>query len=675
MSVAAGLSPVPTFESFRVSDTAKATLAARNRRQESGLKSFQFAERKLVDLNPENCGQWTTTSAGNVWRLGIRSPAAYSIYLTFASLRLAKGVRLFVYDPARHQQRVYGERNTTAGGLSVAPIAGDSLVIELNVPPHVADYGRLRLAKVYLDVVGAFKETEKGGDATSVAGCDQNINCENGVNWQTEKRSVCKIITDGGLSTGTLLGNTAKDKQPYLLTSYHTIFDNSHAAESIFIFNYEFDCAKTTISELQAVSGATLVSAAQGLDYSLLQLNEVPPASFRPYYSGWDVREIRPERGISIHHPGGRHKQIAIDYHLLSSGTFNPDYPANSSWQVINWEIGSTEPGSSGAPLFNPQHRVVGSLTGGSSSCAFGGSDFFNKLSMSYLANASQGIRLAALLDPLHRGVTFIDGYDPYGFDAGVCDTTSHVKRTERRESVVTASVSGSFRKNTAFAERFTAPGYLLLPGFYLDVAQLAYSSPNASIKVSIWQGDAAPVQEVYSKTLFLKDLKMGDKNYVPLDSLVKLTATFFIGYAWNDQQPGTEFAVYHAANRGKTGPSSMYVYDGAWRNSNASDGLRYSTSLAVSLVECYGRTDELKNDGLVVFPNPCSDHLSFVPPTASAVDEVSCYDVSGRKYKVSVQAAEAATRVSFQLAPGSYVLVVKSAGQQFFSRFIVAGR
>ena len=675
LSLISGLASVRTFESFRVSNTAKAELAIRNNRQEAaGLKSFQFAELKQADLSPENAGSWNDTPYGRVWRLGIRANATHSIYLTFTSFNLTKGTRLFVYNPQWSQLRMYSEKNNAAGGLSLAPISGDSIIIELNMPRQAGSYGILRLSKVYLDVTGLFKQAGKSGYTVSLDRCDQNINCENGINWQTDKRSVCKIITDGALSTGTLIGNTEKDKQPYLLTSYHTIFDDKHAAESIFIFNYEYDCARTAISDQETLSGATLVSAVQGLDYALLKLNEIPPPSYRPYYSGWDVRDIRPERGICIHHPAGKHKQIAIDYNQLRPGTFNQDYTAGSSWQVLNWDIGNTEPGSSGAPLFNPQHRLVGSLTGGTSSCRYAGSDFFNKFSLSYVSNATYGKNIAELLDPLHRGLSFMDGYDPYGFDANVCDTVSHIKRNERKESVITAGTSTDIsHKFTMFAERFTTPGYLLLPGFYLDVARLSYSGNTATVRIKIWQGDLSPGSEIYTKTLFLKDLRRDEKNYVTLDSVVKLTSAFFIGYQFDGDLQGTEFAVYHAADRGKGGLSSMYVYDGNWHNSSSLNALNYPTSLAIEIVECYGKTDELKNDGLILFPNPSTSHINFVQPAAQAIEEVNCYDVNGRKYKLNFQVSETATQVFFHLPPGIYVLVVKGSGRQFSSKFIVA--
>ena len=45
------------------------------------------------------------------------------------------------------------------------------------------------------------------------------------------------------------------------------------------------------------------------------------------------------------------------------------DYYYFSFWWIRGWDIGSTEGGSSGAPLFNAGQRVIGLLSGGIARC------------------------------------------------------------------------------------------------------------------------------------------------------------------------------------------------------------------------------------------------------------------------------------------------------------------
>ncbi|MBO7629582.1 MAG: T9SS type A sorting domain-containing protein, partial [Bacteroidales bacterium] len=90
-----------------------------------------------------------------------------------------------------------------------------------------------------------------------------------------------------------------------------------------------------------------------------------------------------------------------------------------TTWTRAN---GTTEPGSSGAALFNKDKRIVGQLYAGSSSCVAvahddsqegpGGEDFFGKLSNSWTNNnsSSNSRKLKPWLDPNNTNATTLDG-------------------------------------------------------------------------------------------------------------------------------------------------------------------------------------------------------------------------------------------------------------------------
>ena len=85
----------------------------------------------------------------------------------------------------------------------------------------------------------------------------------------------------------------------------------------------------------------------------------------------------------------------------------------------MTWEDGVTEPGSSGAPLFNSTHSVIGQLHGGNSSCDNPtGSDWYGKLSLSWTGNGNtySRRRLIDWLDPYNTGVTVM----PRSFDINI---------------------------------------------------------------------------------------------------------------------------------------------------------------------------------------------------------------------------------------------------------------
>ena len=73
-------------------------------------------------------------------------------------------------------------------------------------------------------------------------------------------------------------------------------------------------------------------------------------------------------------------------------------------WKINEWSSGITEPGSYGAPLFNENKQIVGQLHGGESSCDDPVSDYFGKISHSWL------LGLKEYLDPNNTGITELDG-------------------------------------------------------------------------------------------------------------------------------------------------------------------------------------------------------------------------------------------------------------------------
>ena len=58
---------------------------------------------------------------------------------------------------------------------------------------------------------------------------------------------------------------------------------------------------------LQQLSGATLLDNDPfliGIDFAILRLSQNIPASFNPYYLGWDASPVISGSTIGIHHPG-----------------------------------------------------------------------------------------------------------------------------------------------------------------------------------------------------------------------------------------------------------------------------------------------------------------------------------------------------------------------------------
>jgi hypothetical protein len=161
---------------------------------------------------------------------------------------------------------------------------------------------------------------------------------------------------------------------------------------------------------------------AGGSDGLLLQLNEMIPENYDVFYNGWDIREEASPSGVCIHHPEGDYKKISTFNTPAVQTTFpkSSEVPmggdTNAHWNVTFAETlnghGVTEDGSSGGPLFNENKLIVGTLSGGNSTC--NRPDLLNLYGkMSYhwnKYNYSDTTRMDLWLDPLNSGVEFLAG-------------------------------------------------------------------------------------------------------------------------------------------------------------------------------------------------------------------------------------------------------------------------
>ncbi|RUT79104.1 PKD domain-containing protein [Ancylomarina longa] len=386
------------------------------------LKLAQYAYRFKVDYNANEYGSWETIENGRrVWRFALSSSGAFSLGIIFSKFKLPKGGQLFIYSNQNDQVLgAYTEKNNKKSGkLSVEPLAGDMAIIEY-IEPQDADFtAEIEIGAVLHDYKNIFNLLQ--GEATylkSSGTCNVDINCPEGADWQTEKEAVCHILYGGWIATGALVNNTNFDGRPFFLTAHHAINTQDDADIAIFYFNYEnSSCNTADALKSQSISGSTLLATTVNLDFTLLELSVMPPAAYTPYYAGWDRSGRVPARTVCIHHPSGDAKKISIDYDSPVTDSYSDTkftFDANTHWRIGEWDIGTTEGGSSGSPLFDENHRIIGDLTGGEASCSNSINDFYAKFSESWNNYPGDSEQLKVWLDPLNLGVETLDGFDPY---------------------------------------------------------------------------------------------------------------------------------------------------------------------------------------------------------------------------------------------------------------------
>ena len=397
----------------------------------AGTGPWRFGFNNETNLTMENAGYWRILpNGGKIWRVRVTCENALTVNLTFANVAIPEGNELYVYNPKK--DFILGKFTSYhlyEGELGTELIPGNSAIVEYYIPAQNAQIpAHLTITKVTHGYRTAAEFVEKAFGSSG--SCNLNANCPEGAAWVNQRNSAVMLVSgSSGFCSGALINNTLNDGKPYVLTADHCY---SNPATWIFRFNWQsVGCANGTNPTFQSLSGAVLRARAAASDFCLVEITgglvgATVPAAYVPYFSGWDKTGIAPTSAVGIHHPAGDIKKISFEDQALISTTFG-SCPANSHWGVTGWDLGVTEGGSSGSPLFDQNHRIIGQLHGGASACGASVlSDEYGKVSYSWNpAGSNSTNQLEIWLDPNSTGASFIDGYDPFGapplaLDAGI---------------------------------------------------------------------------------------------------------------------------------------------------------------------------------------------------------------------------------------------------------------
>jgi len=384
----------------------------------SGTAPWRFGFNNNTNINISNSGTWINLPNGDrIWQLVVVCKNALTINLTFSQTVIPTGNELYVYNPSK--DFILGKFTASHlynGELGTELVPGEMTIIEYFVPKG-SSIGNVNICTVThgYRTPNEFLLKAFGGSGA----CNVNVNCPEGVAWTQQRNSVVMLVSgSNGFCTGALINNTLNDGKPYVLTANHCY---SNPATWIFRFQWEStSCINPSTSPtFQSLSGAVLRAQGTPSDFCLVEItgglvNGTVPAAYTPYFSGWDNTETISPSAVCIHHPSGDIKKIAIENNALISTSFGGS-PSNSHWGVLSWDLGVTEPGSSGSPLFNQNRRIIGQLHGGASACGASVlSDEYGKVSVSWNpAGSTTSGQLKHWLDPNNTNASFVDGYDP----------------------------------------------------------------------------------------------------------------------------------------------------------------------------------------------------------------------------------------------------------------------
>jgi lysyl endopeptidase len=644
--------PIPVIDMEPVDNNQ---LLINENRDPDHLKSFYFAKSFDVDLSPDFSGIWDKKGDIKIWRLGLRSKGAWSLNLIFDKMIIPKGASLFIYsvDHLKVLGAFTSDNEQSSGYFSTYPIAGDEIVVEYNEPVSSIYPGELHISSVNHDYKNVFG-TRPLGEAGL---CNMDVNCPDAALYLTEKQSVVSLIIAGReLCTGTLINNTKKDKTPYLLTAGHCIETASDAQKTVFCFNYESPLCGNGESSLngyadQTLTGAILKARSDSLDFSLVQLETPPPAEYRPYYAGWNRSAVIPSSTVSIHHPKGDVKKICKDKDSPTIGSYSNEFKSNSFWIIGKWEIGTTETGSSGCPLFNQNNLYIGSLTGGTATCEIPTNDLFAMFTKQWDFYKTKEKQLKFWLDPNSTGATEITGLDPIGSENSCAVFTNALANEKYALQSVTSQKGGyktghNILKISGYAERFAKTERTILSSVSIGVGKVSSDIFNQNSKIVLKVYDEETLSGLPGNELVSMDLPFGllsesKMNFIELDNPLVILNHYFIGFNIDYSNITDTFAVYHTPDRLQLDKNQAFAkYGATWKPFYWIPELGISTSLLINANGCQNTLAIDENPNVngeakfeVLYPlSTSTDYIMLRNKGTEEFGVISIYDLMGRK-------------------------------------------
>ncbi|MCW8878112.1 MAG: pre-peptidase C-terminal domain-containing protein [Kangiellaceae bacterium] len=268
--------------------------------------------------------------------------------------------------------------------------------------------------------------------------CNVDVICSEGDGWRDQIRSAAAISTGGsGFCSGGALNNTSNDGRGFFLTAYHCGITSSNAPSLVTYWNFENSYCRDPGSSdsgsagdgtlTQFNTGAIFRAAYSPSDMTLVELDDPFDPAHNVYLAGWNAGNTASSSAVAIHHPSVDEKRISFENDATAITSYGgSSSPGDSTHiRVIDWDLGTTEPGSSGSHLFDQNKRVIGQLHGGGAACGNNSSDWYGWLNSSWSGGGTNSTRLSNWLDPNSTGQIAIDGMNATGAGSNLSPTAN----------------------------------------------------------------------------------------------------------------------------------------------------------------------------------------------------------------------------------------------------------
>ncbi len=380
---------------------------------------LRFAKKLASNVDLISSMEWQETDQGQrIGKYRLKSAGAYTLNLNFSNVVLSPSCQINIYNPKNGYaiQPLLPKDILANKEIWTPVILGEDCIVELITTDEISNLS-LVLESVFHDFVGFAQESMRVSGS-----CNLDVICGESDGFP-QVEVFRKVISSVGayhfngkeICTGAAINNTSRDCKPYFLTAHHCGVNSLTAPSMVVYWNYENSyCRQPLTSESgqagdgslsQYTLGATVLASWATSDFTLVELNHSIDPDFQVYLSGWDRSSSLPSKATTIHHPNLDEKRISIDFQ-------SPQEWNDNFLRIQNWEIGSTEDGSSGAPLYNDQQQIIGQLFGGQAECGNNEWDAFGWFHRSWSGGGTPQTRLSDWLDPEETNETNIAGHN-----------------------------------------------------------------------------------------------------------------------------------------------------------------------------------------------------------------------------------------------------------------------
>jgi len=424
--------------------------AEKNRAVSNKNNPLKYAVSTLVDdiyhtKGSSQSGQWTQMFDGS-WEYNLRlsSKNATSLNVGMQDFFLPPSAQLWVSSDDQSIMRgpYDGSYNQKHGFFWLGDIPTDHMNVRITVSDEEKQYLSFKVSNVSRGFYRYWIDPSylSDGLANKSGSCNVDVACPEGNDWESQINSVGRYsfthpVLGGLLCSGQLINNTAQDGVPLFSSADHcgysdldtgiqfSLSEKQNVAASIaLIWNYQSLTCRAPGSSQSGVqistngfnnrqSGATYLASNNTSDFALVRLNTTPNQNFGLEYTGWDRRDIAPDSAVAIHHPSGHAKRISFENDALSITDYlSTSRGSGTHLRVADWDLGTTEIGSSGSGLWNSDQLFVGQLEGGAAACGNDAADWYGRLYISWDNGSDAQSRMRDWLDPIDTGQQTLQG-------------------------------------------------------------------------------------------------------------------------------------------------------------------------------------------------------------------------------------------------------------------------